>query len=136
MKRKASLATEKIQRAADTLGLELQSVKVSNAEDFGSPFSAMVNERSQAVVVLAGPLMVENTIQIVKGSDGETVFRIFYQQGKKAGCIGKNHHDSKASSRYQSWRMEISTESDIYLPTTGSACRYSAERSGFPEKIN
>ena len=65
MNRKASLALEKIQRAADTLGLELQSVKVSNAEGFGSAFSAMVNENTQAVVVLAGPLMVENTARIV-----------------------------------------------------------------------
>jgi putative ABC transport system substrate-binding protein len=45
--------------------VELQSVKVSNAGDFGPAFSAMVSEQAQAVVMLAGPLMVENTTRIV-----------------------------------------------------------------------
>jgi putative ABC transport system substrate-binding protein len=65
MDRKASLALEKILNAANTLGVELQSVKVSNAGDFGPAFSAMVSEQAQAVVMLAGPLMVENTTRIV-----------------------------------------------------------------------
>jgi putative ABC transport system substrate-binding protein len=63
--RKASLALEKILNAANTLGVNLQSVKVSNAGDFGPAFSAMVSEQAQAIVILAGPLMVENTTRIV-----------------------------------------------------------------------
>jgi putative ABC transport system substrate-binding protein len=47
------------------LGLELQFVKVSNAEDFGPAFSTMASGKAQAVVLLAGPLMVENTDLIV-----------------------------------------------------------------------
>jgi putative ABC transport system substrate-binding protein len=65
MDRKANLALEKILNAAATLGVNLQSVKVSNAGDFGPAFSAMVSEQAQAVVMLAGPLMVENTTRIV-----------------------------------------------------------------------
>ena len=65
MDRKANLALERILNAANTLGVELQSVKVSNAKDFGPAFSAMISEQAQAVVVLAGPLMVENTTRIV-----------------------------------------------------------------------
>ena len=61
----ARLALEEIQAAADTLGVELQSVKVTNANDFETAFSAMVSEQAQALVVLAGPLMVENATQIV-----------------------------------------------------------------------
>jgi putative ABC transport system substrate-binding protein len=61
----ARLALEEIQTAANTLGVELQSVKVRNAKDFEPAFSAMVSEQAQALVVLAGPLMVENTTQIV-----------------------------------------------------------------------
>jgi putative ABC transport system substrate-binding protein len=61
----ARLALEEIQTAANTLGVELQSVKVTNAGDFEPAFSSMVNEQAQALVVLAGPLMVENTTRIV-----------------------------------------------------------------------
>jgi ABC-type uncharacterized transport system substrate-binding protein len=61
----ARLALEEIQTAANTLGVELQSVKVRHAEDFEPAFSAMVSGQAQALVVLAGPLMVENTAQIV-----------------------------------------------------------------------
>jgi putative ABC transport system substrate-binding protein len=43
MDRKASLALEKIQNAANTLGVELQSVRVRNAKDFVPAFSAMVS---------------------------------------------------------------------------------------------
>jgi len=65
MDRIARLALEEIQTAANTLGVELQSVKVRNTKDFEPAFSAMVSEQAQALVVLAGPLMVENTTQIV-----------------------------------------------------------------------
>ena len=61
----ARLALEEIQIAANTLGVELQSVKVRNAEDFEPAFSAMVSGQAQALVVLAGPLMIENSAQIV-----------------------------------------------------------------------
>jgi len=64
--RKTSLALEIMKNAADTLGLELQSVKVSNGEDFDPAFSAMLDKGSQAVVILAGPLMIENTARIVE----------------------------------------------------------------------
>jgi len=66
--RKTSVALEIMKNAADTLGLELQSVKVSKAEDFDPAFSAMLDEGAQAVVLLAGPLMVENIARIVKFS--------------------------------------------------------------------
>ena len=61
----ARLALAEIQTAANTLGVALQSVKVRNAKDFGPAFSEMVSGHAQALVVLAGPLMVENTLQIV-----------------------------------------------------------------------
>ncbi len=61
----ARLALEEIRAAAIILGVELQSVKVTNAGDFEPAFSAMVSGQAQALVVLAGPLMVENTTQIV-----------------------------------------------------------------------
>jgi putative ABC transport system substrate-binding protein len=62
----ARLALNEMQTAANTLGVELQSFKVTNASDFEPAFSAMINEQAQALVVLAGPLMVENTTQIVE----------------------------------------------------------------------
>ena len=65
MDRVARLALEEIQTAAHTLGVELQSVKVTKASDFETAFSAMISEQAQALVVLAGPLMIENTDQIV-----------------------------------------------------------------------
>jgi putative ABC transport system substrate-binding protein len=61
----ARLALDEIQKAANTLGIKLQSIKVINARDFEPAFSAMVSEQAQAMVVFAGPLMVQNATQIV-----------------------------------------------------------------------
>ena len=62
----ARLALEEIKTAANILGVELQSVKVTKAGDFEPAFSTMINEQAEALVVLAGPLMIENSTQIVE----------------------------------------------------------------------
>ena len=59
------LALEEIQDAASTLGLTLQSFKVRSAQEFEPAFLTMAGKQAQALVVLAGPLMVAHTNQIV-----------------------------------------------------------------------
>ena len=50
--------------AARSLRLELQSVEVSRAEDFDRAFSAVTNQRAQALVLPHGPIALANRGQI------------------------------------------------------------------------
>jgi putative ABC transport system substrate-binding protein len=59
------LISEKMQAAAKTLGVTLQSVEVREAKDFEPAFAPMTRERTQGLVVLSEPLTFSHISDIV-----------------------------------------------------------------------
>ena len=66
---------------ARSLGLRLQSVEVSHADDFAAAFAAIVDARSDAVVVIsAGPLMFANRARIASLAQKHRLVSMYGQQ--------------------------------------------------------
>ena len=60
----SAIALKHAQTTAQALGLQVQSVEVGNATQFGSAFSAMTRERRDALVVLPDPMFLTQRTQI------------------------------------------------------------------------
>jgi putative ABC transport system substrate-binding protein len=57
---------EETKRAAQTLGLKLQSAPIRSPKDFQAAFAALTRTRAEAVVVLGDPLTITYRSQIVE----------------------------------------------------------------------
>jgi putative tryptophan/tyrosine transport system substrate-binding protein len=62
--RGALLEYKEAEEAARSLGLQLQSVEVSRADDFDRTFASLTSGRAQALTVVTSPLTLDNRSQI------------------------------------------------------------------------
>jgi len=70
-----------LEAPARSLGLRLQPVEVSHADDLAAAFSAVVDARSEAVVVIsAGPLMFANRARIASLAQKHRLVSMYGQQ--------------------------------------------------------
>jgi putative tryptophan/tyrosine transport system substrate-binding protein len=70
-----------MEKAARSLRLELQSVEVSRAEDFDRAFSAVTNQRAQALVLPAGnPVAFSNRGQITSFAQKNRLPSVYAQR--------------------------------------------------------
>lgn len=60
-----TLAFNRVQEAAQVLGLQLQSLSVRDSGDFAGAFQAAVSGRAQALIVLAQPVTLRHRAQVL-----------------------------------------------------------------------
>ena len=79
--RGAVVEYKELETPARSLGLRLQSVEVSHADDLAAAFAAIVDARSDAVVVIsAGPLMFANRARIASLAQKHRLVSMYGQQ--------------------------------------------------------
>ena len=77
--RGALLEYKEAEEAARSLGLQLQSIEVSRADDFDRAFSALTTGRAQALTVLTSALTLDNRRQIASHAQKNRLPTIFGQ---------------------------------------------------------
>jgi len=79
--RGAVVEYKELETPARSLGLRLQSVEVSHADDLAAAFAAIVDARSEAVVVIsAGPVMFANRARIASLAQKHRLVSMYGQQ--------------------------------------------------------
>src|SRR5215470_7786773 len=79
--RGAVVEYKELEAPARSLGLRLQSVEVSHADDLAAAFAAIVDARSEAVVVIsAGPVMFANRARIASLAQKHRLVSMYGQQ--------------------------------------------------------